>query len=58
MTWPEGTHNPGADDSADCDQGVGNDGEGCDPGRSTTPDNPTNDETPDTGPGNPGKNPK
>jgi general secretion pathway protein G len=59
VTWPEGTPNPGSADSAgDCDQGVGDGAEGCDPGNSTSPDNPTNDEDPDTGPGNPGKNDK
>jgi len=40
------------DSSSKCNQGVGNGGEGCNPGNSGTVVN--NDEGPDVGPGNPG----
>lgn len=45
VTWPEGTPNPSGAGNIDCDQGVGNNGEGCDPANSNQgdPDN-TNDE--------------
>ena len=46
--------NPNGAGNTDCDQGVGTGAEGCDPGNSNNT-TPTNDETPGTGPGNPGK---
>ncbi len=57
VTWPgfiEGGVN--WDGDLDCNQGVGNAGEECDPGNSNQGDpNNSNDEPDNTGPGNPGK---
>ncbi|TNF82113.1 MAG: hypothetical protein EP299_01615 [Acidobacteria bacterium] len=57
VTWPEGTPNPSGAGNIDCDQGVGDGSEGCDPANSNQGDpNNSNDEPDGTGPGNPGKN--
>jgi len=53
VTWPEGTPNPSGAGNTDCDQGVGDGSEGCDPGNSNNT-TPTNDEGGGT-PGDPGK---
>ncbi|MGB3561743.1 MAG: hypothetical protein WBH85_06535 [Thermoanaerobaculia bacterium] len=55
VTWPEGTPNPSGAGNIDCNQGVGDGTEGCDPANSNQGDPANTNDEGGGSPGNPGK---